>query len=264
MGKIDLVVYSLASPRRADPKTGITFNSTLKPIGKPVTNKSLDTSKNLVTEVSLDPASDEEIANTIKVMGGEDWEWWIDALSQADVLTEDCKTVAYTYIGKKITWPIYGQATIGKAKEDLDRVGEVLNRKLSKSGGEARVCVLKGLVTQASSAIPVMPLYISLLYKVMKEAGTHEGCIEQINRLFRDAIYAGSPELDEKGRWRVDDLELDEEIQQKVEALWEIVNSDNLLELSDYQGYQQEFLKLFGFGIDGVDYEADLSPLLDP
>jgi enoyl-[acyl-carrier protein] reductase/trans-2-enoyl-CoA reductase (NAD+) len=263
MGKIDLVVYSLASPRRTDPKTGITFNSTLKPIGNPVTNKSLDTSKNLVTEVSLDPASDEEIANTIKVMGGEDWEWWIDALSQAGVLTEDCKTVAYTYIGKKITWPIYGHATIGKAKEDLDRAGEVLNRKLSELGGEARVCVLKGLVTQASSAIPVMPLYISLLYKVMKEAGTHEGCIEQINRLFRDAIYADSPELDEKGHWRVDDLELDEEIQQKVEALWEIVNSDNLLELSDYQGYQQEFLKLFGFGIDGVDYEADLSPLLE-
>lgn len=263
MGKIDLVVYSLASPRRTDPKTGITFNSTLKPIGEPVTNKSLDTSKGLVTEISLEPASDEEISNTIKVMGGEDWEWWIDALSQAGVLTEDCTTVAYTYIGKKITWPIYGHATIGKAKEDLDRAGEVLNSKLAASGGAARVCVLKGLVTQASSAIPVMPLYISLLYKVMKEAGTHEGCIEQIDRLFRDAIYADSPELDEKGRWRVDDLELDEEIQQKVEALWEIVNSDNLMELSDYQGYQREFLKLFGFGIDGIDYEADLSPLVE-
>ncbi len=263
MGKIDLVVYSLASPRRTDPATGVTFNSTLKPIGEPITNKSLDTSKGLVTEVSLESASEEEIANTIKVMGGEDWELWIDALSQAGVLTEDCKTVAYTYIGKKITWPIYGHATIGKAKEDLDRAGQALNTSMSATGGEARVCVLKGLVTQASSAIPVMPLYISLLYKVMKAAGTHEGCIEQIGRLFRDAIYEDSPELDEKGRWRVDDLELDDEIQQKVEALWEIVNSDNLLELSDYLGYQQEFLKLFGFGIDGVDYDVDISPLVE-
>lgn len=263
MKKIDLVVYSLASPRRTDPASGITYNSTLKPIGAPVTNKSLDTSRGQVTEVSLETASEEEIANTIKVMGGEDWELWIDALSRAGVLTEDCKTVAYTYIGKKITWPIYGHATIGKAKEDLDRAGQVLNSKMSVTGGEARVCVLKGLVTQASSAIPVMPLYISLLYKVMKEAGTHEGCIEQISRLFRDAIYAESPELDEQGRWRVDDWELDPVIQEKVEALWEIVNSENLMELSDYLGYQAEFLKLFGFGIEGVDYEADVSPLVE-
>lgn len=263
MGKIDLVVYSLASPRRTDPKTGTTFNSTLKPIGNPVTNKSLDTSRGLVTEVSLEPASDEEIANTIKVMGGEDWELWIEALSEAGVLTEDCKTVAYTYIGKKITWPIYGHATIGKAKEDLDRAGQALNEKMSATGGEARVCVLKGLVTQASSAIPVMPLYISLLYKVMKEAGSHEGCIEQINRLFRDAIYAENPQLDEQQRWRVDDWELAPEIQEKVEQLWEVVNSDNLLEISDYEGYQQEFLKLFGFGIEGIDYDADISPLVE-
>jgi len=263
MGKIDLVVYSLASPRRTDPQTGTTFNSTLKPIGNPVTNKSLDTSRGLVTEVSLEPASDEEIANTIKVMGGEDWELWIEALSEAGVLTEDCKTVAYTYIGKKITWPIYGHATIGKAKEDLDRAGQALNEKMSATGGEARVCVLKGLVTQASSAIPVMPLYISLLYKVMKEAGSHEGCIEQINRLFRDAIYAENPQLDEQQRWRVDDWELAPEIQEKVEQLWEVVNSDNLLEISDYQGYQKEFLKLFGFGISGVDYDADISPLVE-
>lgn len=262
LGQVDLVVYSLASPRRTDPATGVTYNSTLKPIGEPVTNKSLDTTKGLVTEVSLDPASDEEIANTVKVMGGEDWQLWIDALSEAGVLTSDCKTVAYTYIGKKITWPIYGHATIGKAKEDLDRVGALLNTKLSAAGGEARVCVLKGLVTQASSAIPVMPLYISLLYKVMKEAGTHEGCIEQIDRLFRDAIYAEAPQLDEKGRWRVDDLELDDGIQQKVEALWELVDSDNLMDLSDYQGYQREFLKLFGFGIESVDYDSDVSPLV--
>lgn len=263
LGKVDLVVYSLASPRRTDPETGVTYNSTLKPIGEAITNKSLDTSKGLVTEVSLDPASDEEIANTVKVMGGEDWELWIEALAEAGVLTDDCKTVAYTYIGKKITWPIYGHATIGKAKEDLDRAGSVLNNKLSASGGQARVCVLKGLVTQASSAIPVMPLYISLLYKVMKEAGTHEGCIQQIDRLFRDAIYAENPKLDDQGRWRVDDLELAEEIQERVEALWEVVNSENLLDISDYAGYQAEFLKLFGFGIEGVDYDADVSPLVE-
>jgi enoyl-[acyl-carrier protein] reductase / trans-2-enoyl-CoA reductase (NAD+) len=263
MGQIDLVVYSLASPRRTDPATGITYNSTLKPIGGSVTNKSLDTSKGEVTEVSLEPATDEEIANTIKVMGGEDWELWIEALDRAGVLTDNCKTVAYTYIGKKITWPIYGHATIGKAKEDLDRAGHALNDKLTQTGGEARVCVLKGLVTQASSAIPVMPLYISLLYKVMKEAGTHEGCIEQINRLFRDAIYATNPELDDQGRWRVDDWELDPVIQEKVEALWEIVNSDNLMQISDYAGYQAEFLKLFGFGIEGIDYDADVSPLVE-
>ncbi len=263
MGQIDLLVYSLASPRRTDPATGITYNSTLKPIGEPVTNKSLDTTKGLVTEVSLEPASEEEIANTVKVMGGEDWELWVKALSEAGVLADNCKTVAYTYIGKKITWPIYGHATIGKAKEDLDRAGHALNEQLGATGGEARVCVLKGLVTQASSAIPVMPLYISLLYKVMKEAGTHEGCIEQINRLFRDAIYAENPALDEQGRWRVDDWELDEGIQAKVEALWEVVNSDNLLEISDYEGYQAEFLKLFGFGIEGIDYDADISPLVD-
>lgn len=263
LGQVDLVVYSLASPRRTDPATGITWSSVLKPIGEQVTNKSLDTTKGVVQEVTLDPATDEEIQQTVKVMGGEDWELWIDALGKAGVLADNCKTVAYTYIGKRITWPIYGHATIGKAKEDLDRAGHVLNEKLAQKGGEARVCVLKGLVTQASSAIPVMPLYISLLYRVMKEKGIHEGCIEQINRLFRTAIYGENPELDDKGRWRVDDLELRDDVQAEVEALWVQVDTDNLMELSDYAGYQQEFLKLFGFGVDGVDYEADISPVVE-
>ena len=263
MGQIDLVVYSLASPRRTDPNTGITWSSVLKPIAEPVTSKSLDTTKGVVQEVTLDPANDEEIEQTVKVMGGEDWEMWIDALDNAGVLAPGCKTVAYTYIGKKITWPIYGHATIGKAKEDLDRAGSELNQKLSAQGGEARVCVLKGLVTQASSAIPVMPLYISLLYRVMKEQGTHEGCIEQINRLFRQAIYNPDAALDDKGRWRVDDWELDEKVQSRVEELWAQVDTDNLMELSDYAGYQREFLKLFGFGVEGVDYDADISPVVE-
>ena len=263
MGQIDLVVYSLASPRRTDPRTGITWSSVLKPIGDRITSKSLDTSKGVVNEVTLESATQDEIDSTIKVMGGEDWEMWIEALTDAGVLADDCVTVAYTYIGKRITWPIYGHATIGKAKEDLDRAGQALHKKLSAKGGAARVCVLKGLVTQASSAIPVMPLYISLLYRVMKEAGTHEGCIEQINRLFRDAIYSDSAKLDEQQRWRVDDLELDESIQLRVEELWAQVNTENLMDISDYAGYQREFLKLFGFGIKTIDYDADTSPLVE-
>lgn len=263
MGQVDLVVYSLASPRRTDPATGITHSSVLKPIGSAVTSKSLDTSRGAVTQVTLEPANDDEIAATVKVMGGEDWELWMAALGEAGVLAPGCKTVAYTYMGKQLTWPIYGHATIGKAKEDLDRAGAALTATLASIGGEAKVCVLKGLVTQASSAIPVMPLYISLLYKVMKEMGTHEGCIEQIDRLFRDAIYNPSALVDEKGRWRVDDLELDDTVQQRVEELWQQVNTDNLAVISDYNGYQAEFLKLFGFGVKGVNYDADVSPLVE-
>ncbi|MEQ9023034.1 MAG: trans-2-enoyl-CoA reductase family protein [Pseudomonadales bacterium] len=260
LGQIDLVVYSLASPRRTDPKTGVTYNSTLKPIGQPVTRKTLDTNKGLVHEMTIEPATDEEIANTVKVMGGEDWELWIDALQEAGVMTPDCKTVAYTYIGKEITWPLYGNATIGKAKEDLDRAGHTINEKLAKSGGEGRVAVLKAVVTQASSAIPIMPLYLALLFKLMKEKGVHEGCIEQVYGLFRECIYGTDVQVDGQGRWRMDGKELDEDIQNEVERLWDLVTTANLNELSDYRGYQQEFLKLFGFGIEGVDYSADVSP----
>lgn len=263
LGQVDLVVYSLASPRRTDPKTGVTYSSTLKPIGDAVTRKTLDTNKNEVHEVTIEPASDEEIANTIKVMGGEDWELWIDALQEAGVMTPECKTVAYTYIGKEITWPLYGHATIGKAKEDLDRAGHAINERLSKTGGEARVAVLKAVVTQASSAIPIMPLYLALLFKLMKERGVHEGCIEQVFGLFTDCMYADNPELDDVGRWRMDGKELDDSIQGAVTELWEQATTENLNDISDYAGYQAEFLKLFGFGVDGVDYEADVSPLVE-
>lgn len=267
LGQVDLVVYSLASPRRTDPKTGVTYNSTLKPIGDAVTRKTLDTNKNEVSEVTIEPANEEEIANTIKVMGGEDWELWIDALADAGVLAEGCKTVAYTYIGKEITWPLYGQATIGKAKEDLDRAGHLLNTKLQQTGGEARVAVLKAVVTQASSAIPIMPLYLALLFRLMKERDVHEGCIEQVFGLFTDCMYAEEPELDtlldDKQRWRMDGKELDDDIQDAVTELWDQATTENLNDISDYAGYQAEFLKLFGFGIEGVDYEADVNPVVE-
>lgn len=260
LGQVDLVVYSLASPRRTDPKTGETHNSVLKPIGQSYTAKNLNTDTLKISELTLEPANDEEIANTVKVMGGEDWELWMGALADAGVLAEGCKTVAYTYLGEKITWPIYGQATIGKAKEDLDRAASALNEKLAGIKGQANVAVLKALVTQASSAIPIMPLYISILYKVMKEEGTHEGCIEQLYRLFTEGLYTSTPRLDDTNRLRMDNLELDPTIQAKVADIWPEVTEENLFELTDYKGYNAAFLNLFGFGVDSVDYDADISP----
>lgn len=263
LGKIDLVVYSLASPRRTDPLTGITHNSVLKPIGKTYTAKNLNTDTLKIADMTLEPANDEEIAHTVKVMGGEDWELWIEALQNAGVLAEGCKTVAYTYLGEKLTWPIYGHATIGKAKEDLDRASTALNKKLSPIGGQANVAVLKALVTQASSAIPIMPLYISILYKVMKAEGSHEGCIEQLQRLFTEGLYTATPRLDDYNRLRMDNLELDAVIQEQVEAIWPSVTEENLFELTDYKGYNAAFLNLFGFGAEGVDYEADVDALVE-
>ena len=263
LGQVDLVVYSLASPRRTDPKTGTTYSSTLKPIGDAVTRKTLNTNTGEVSEVTIEPAVEQEIADTVKVMGGEDWELWMDALSAAGVLAEGCKTVAYTYIGKEITWPLYGHATIGKAKQDLDRAGHRLHEKLQQTGGEARVAVLKAVVTQASSAIPIMPLYLALLFRLMKEKGVHEGCIEQVFGLFADCMYSDNAELDEMQRWRMDGKELDDGIQDAVTELWEQATTDNLNDISDYAGYQSEFLKLFGFGVEGVDYEADVSPVVE-
>jgi enoyl-[acyl-carrier protein] reductase/trans-2-enoyl-CoA reductase (NAD+) len=259
MGKVDLVIYSLASPRRTNPKTGEVFNSVLKPIGKEYTSKNLNTDTLKISDVTIEPASDEEIANTVKVMGGEDWEMWIDALKGADLLADNFQTVAYTYLGDKLTWPIYGKATIGKAKEDLDRAAKTLS---AKHGGNARVAVLKAVVTQASSAIPVMPLYLAILFKVMKAQGTHEGCIEQIQRLFKECLYSATPRLDDANRYRVDELELDPSVQTKVEELWDLVTEENLFELTDFEGYKAEFLRLFGFGIDGVDYDAETTPLV--
>ncbi len=260
LGKVDLVVYSLASPRRTDPNTGETYTSTLKPVDQGFTAKNLNTDTLKVSEISVEPASPEEIAETVKVMGGEDWELWIQALKDADVLSENCKTTAFTYLGDRLTWPIYGHATIGRAKEDLDRASAAINESLAAVHGQSNVAVLKALVTQASSAIPIMPLYISILYKVMKEEGSHEGCIEQIYRLFTEGLYTDSPRLDEQNRFRMDDRELRRDVQEKVEALWPQVTEENLMQITDYQGYSDDFLKLFGFGVAGVDYDEDVSP----
>jgi len=261
MGSVDLVVYSLASPRRSNPRTGETKKSCLKPFGQAYTSKTLDTDKGKVTEITIDPASEQEAADTVEVMGGEDWKWWIDALEDGGVLAPDATTVAYSYIGPELTFPIYREGTIGKAKEDLEQTARDLHTKLSASGGRAYISVNKALVTQASSAIPVVPLYISLLYKVMKEKGTHEGCMEQIQRLFAEQLYNDTePQLDDGGRIRIDDWEMAPSIQSAVEELWPQVDTGNLKEISDFAGYQQEFLKLFGFGLPGVDYAADSDP----
>lgn len=262
LGKIDLIIYSLASPRRTDPKTGEVYSSVLKPINQVYTSKNLNTDTLKISEVSIEPANEQEIAQTVKVMGGEDWEMWIDALQAAGVLAQGCKTVAYTYLGDKLTWPIYGKATIGKAKEDLDRAAKALNNKMQSLNGTANVAVLKAVVTQASSAIPIMPLYLAILFKVMKEGGTHEGCIEQIQRLFKECLYSANPRIDDTNRFRVDELELSREVQSKVEAIWPEVTEENLFELTDFKGYKDEFLRLFGFGVKGVDYDAETSSLV--
>lgn len=263
LGQIDLVIYSLASPRRTDPDSGEVYKSTLKPVGQSYTTKTYDTDKDLVHSVTLEPANEDEMAQTVKVMGGEDWERWLLQLGEAGVLSPNCKTTAYTYIGKELTWPIYGQATIGLAKEDLDRAANAIMSKLSTLNVSANVSSLKALVTQASSAIPVMPLYISLIYKVMKEEGTHEGCIEQIAGLFEQCLYSESPITDDMNRFRMDAKETNDATQAKIKALWDKVSQDNFHELSDYAGYHNEFLNLFGFSFSGVDYEADVNPLVE-
>lgn len=260
LGQVDCVIYSLASPRRTHPKTGEVFKSVLKPVGQVYTNKNLNTTTGVVNEVTIEPAQGEDIAQTVAVMGGEDWEMWIDALLEAGVLAPGVQTVSYSYIGPEVTWPIYKNGTIGLAKEDLERVQRVLDGKLAKLGGKAWVSVNKALVTQASSAIPVVPLYISLLYKVMKAAGSHEDCIEQMDRLFRDRLCSGNAQADEAGRIRLDDWEMADEIQQQVGQRWAQVTTENLAELADFEGYQSSFLRLFGFGLSGVDYEADTDP----
>ncbi|WP_448548464.1 enoyl-ACP reductase FabV [Thalassotalea fusca] len=263
LGQVDLVIYSLASPRRTDPDTGEVYSSTLKPIGESVTTKNLNTSKRIIDSVSVEAATEEEIQGTIDVMGGADWELWINALSEAGVLAEGFKTTAYTYIGKKLTWPIYGHATIGRAKEDLDRAAKAITDKMSAIDGKAYVTSLNAVVTQASSAIPIMPLYISAMFKVMKADGTYEGCIEQIQGLFRENLFGESPRFDEAGRFSQNYLELEDKVQDRVQEIWDTVDSDTIDELTDYVGYHNEFLKLFGFGMDSVDYDADVSPLAE-
>lgn len=263
LGQVDLVIYSLASPRRQHPKTGEVFNSTLKPIGKDVTLRGINTDKEEIQEFSLEAANEEEIANTVAVMGGEDWQMWMNALAEAGVLADGAKTTAFTYVGEKVTWDLYWDGTIGQAKKDLDKKVLDIRDQLAATGGDARVAVLKAVVTQASSAIPIMPLYLSLLFKAMKEDGSHEGCIEQLYRLYSECIYSDTPRLDDEGRLRVDELELRPEIQDKVAEAWAQINTDNVAELTDFSGYQKEFLRLFGFEIDGVDYEADVNPVVE-
>jgi enoyl-[acyl-carrier protein] reductase/trans-2-enoyl-CoA reductase (NAD+) len=262
LGQVDLVVYSLASPRRTHPRTGVVHKSVLKPVGTSYTNKTVDTDKGIVSDVTIDPANDAEMADTIAVMGGEDWEMWINALREANLLAPGVQTMAYSYIGPDVTWPIYKNGTIGLAKNDLERAAKALNATLhAQYGGRAFISVNKALVTQASSAIPVVPLYISILYKVMKAHGTHEGCIEQMQRLFATQLYNGhTPQFDDAGRIRIDDLEMVPAIQDAVREIWPTVTTANLVEKTDIAGYRNEFLRLFGFGLSGVDYEADVEP----
>ncbi len=263
MGQVDLVIYSLAAPRRQHPRTGVIHNSTLKPIGKDVTLTGINTNKAEIQEFTLEAATEEDIDNTVAVMGGEDWQMWIDALDEAGVLADGAKTSAFTYIGEKVTWDLYWGGTIGRAKQDLDERVKAIREKLSAKGGDARVAVLKAVVTQASSAIPIMPLYLSLLFKVMKEQGTHEGCIEQLYRLYSECLYSDTPRLDDEGRARVDELELTPDVQQAVELAWDKITTETIATKTDFVSYQAEFLRLFGFGIDGVDYEADVNPVVE-
>ena len=260
LGQIDLVIYSLAAPRRQHPKTGEVFNSTLKPVGKDITMQGVNTDKEEIQEFSLEAANAQEIADTVAVMGGEDWAMWMDALGTAGVLAEGAKTTAFTYIGEKMTWDLYWDGTIGMAKKDLDTRVLSIREKLAVTGGDARVSVLKAVVTQASSAIPVMPLYLAILFKEMKLEGTHEGCIEQLYRLFTECLYNDSPRTDEEGRLRVDELEMLPEVQNRVAAVWAQITTENLAELTDFAGYKHEFLRLFGFQMEGVDYDAEVNP----
>ncbi|MCX7708545.1 MAG: trans-2-enoyl-CoA reductase family protein [Clostridia bacterium] len=258
LGQVDMVVYSLASPRRVHPETGETFNSVLKPIGKLYTSRTVDFHSGVVSEVTIEPANEEEIRHTVAVMGGEDWEMWMHALHKAGVLAKDAVTVAYSYIGPEITYSVYREGTIGKAKDHLEATAFKITEELKSEGVKAYVSVNKALVTQASAAIPVIPLYISLLFKVMKKKGIHEGCIEQIYRLYKDRLYDGTLELDEKGRIRVDDLEMREDVQSEVAGLWNSATSENITAIGDLEGYRKDFFNLFGFDFPEVDYSAEV------
>lgn len=262
LGQVDLVVYSLASPRRTHPKTGVAYASVLKPIGEPFTNKTVDFHTGVVTNISIDPVKEQsDIDNTIAVMGGEDWKFWMEDLKAAGVLADGVKTVAYSYIGPELTYPIYRNGTIGMAKNDLEATVATINDLLKDKNGVSYVSVNKALVTQSSSAIPVVPLYISLLYKVMKEKGIHEGCIEQMQRLFAERLYATDAQLDSEGRIRVDDLEMREDVQAEVAKLWAEVTTENIEAISDLAGYRKDFFNLFGFEFEGIDYNQESDEL---
>jgi enoyl-[acyl-carrier protein] reductase/trans-2-enoyl-CoA reductase (NAD+) len=264
LGQVDLIIYSLASPVRQHPETGVLHRSVLKPIGGVFTNKTVDFHTGKVSEISIQPAIDGDIENTVAVMGGEDWSMWIDALKAENLLAPGATTVAYSYIGPSLTEAVYRKGTIGQAKDHLEATAFEITKSLSEIDGKAYVSVNKALVTQASSAIPVIPLYISLLYKIMKEEGVHEGTIEQIQRLFAERLYVGSDvPVDEKGRIRIDDWEMRDDIQEKVAALWTKATTENLAEIGDLEGYRKDFYNLFGFDISGVDYKKDTNELVE-
>jgi len=260
-GQLDLLVYSMAAPTRTDPDTGQTWRSTIKPLGEVVQIKTLNTETGEVLEASLAPASDEEAAATVAVMGGDDWKRWIDQLRDAGVLAPGFRTLNYTYIGSELTWPIYWKGTLGRAKADIDQKAEAIRGLLGEDA--ARIVALKAVVTQASSAIPVVPLYGTVLFKVMKEAGLHEGCIEQIDRLFRTRLRPDAA-LDEEGRLRLDDWELSDPVQAEVSRRWPLLTTQTLAELADLPEYRTQFLRLFGFGVEGVDYAVDADPRVVP
>ena len=264
LGQVDLVIYSLASPVRTHPVSGITYKSVLKPIGTRFQNKTVDFHTGKIADIAIEPANEEEIANTIAVMGGEDWAMWIAALQKNNLLARGATTVAYSYIGPSLTEAVYRKGTIGRAKDDLEAAAFAITDSLAAIEGKAYVSVNKALVTQASSAIPVIPLYISLLYKIMKQQGVHEGCIEQIHRLFKERLYAnGKVPLDEKGRIRIDDWELRDDIQAKVETLWKEATTDTLASIGDLEGYRTDFYNLFGFKVDKVNYTEDVNELVE-
>lgn len=263
LGQVDLVIYSLASPVRLHPETGVLHRSTLKPIGQKFTNKTVDFHTGNVTEVSIEPATQEDIDNTVVVMGGEDWAMWMNDLKKENLLSDGVTTVAYSYIGPSLTEAVYRKGTIGRAKDHLEATAFEITDSLKDIHGKAFVSVNKALVTQASSAIPVIPLYISLLYKIMKEKGIHEGCIEQIQRLFQDRLYSGKEiPTDDKGRIRIDDWEMRDDVQEQVAKLWMDATTETLPEIGDLAGYKQDFLNLFGFGFEGVDYLKDENELV--
>ena len=263
LGQVDMVIYSLASPVRMHPVTGVLHRSVLKPIGQTFSNKTVDFHTGLVSQVTIEPANQDDIDNTVVVMGGEDWKMWIDALKNAGTLANGATTIAYSYIGPEVTEAVYRKGTIGRAKDDLEATAFKITDDLKSLNGKAYVSVNKALVTQASSAIPVIPLYISLLYKIMKAEGVHEGCIEQIQRLFEQRLYTGKEvPTDDKGRIRIDDWEMRDDIQDRIKALWEKATTENLSEIGDLAGYKQDFLNLFGFGFEGVDYNVDTNELV--
>ena len=263
LGQVDLVIYSLASPVRLHPVTGVLHRSVLKPIGATYTNKTVDFHTGLVSEISIEPCQEGDIANTVAVMGGEDWAMWMDALKAENLLAPGATTVAYSYIGPSLTEAVYRKGTIGRAKDHLEATAFEIAKSLADVQGKAYVSVNKALVTQASSAIPVIPLYISLLYKIMKEEGIHEGCIEQIQRLYQDRLFTNeSVPVDEKGRIRIDDWEMREDVQEKVATLWKQATTESLPEIGDLEGYRIDFLNLFGFELEGVDYKADTNEMV--